>query len=334
MLFNPAYTGIKGTSGISFKYKTQWYSSQTAAYKTSSLVYEESLPCNILDYGFKLLYDQEGDGLFTTLEAGALLVATPSFRQHHSNHNFRIGADISWGMHDVAYDRLIFSDQLDPQTGPGLPGKFIPPNDGRSEIYFNPGLGILYKGLFDTRSENSQILNLGIAVYNVYTFQSGLFSNSRSVLGLSPIQSVRWTAFAEYELIPYARDNQYISIKPLVYYQHQNQIQSADAGLRFGLSGILGLGLYFHFTDFEFSKHTGWINLSADFGWKINENQKLLFTLSYCNNYSGLQNFAGMIFELGVAYHFKKLTKSCGSANKVNCNSFTSPKNKIYENIW
>lgn len=334
MLFNPAYTAAKGATTLSVKYKTQWYSETTSPYLTGSLVFEESLPCSILDYGVKFTFDEEGDGLFRTMEAGALLVATPSFRRYNTNHNFRIGADISWGIQSVQFDKLIFSDQLDPQFGINKPTSFIPPNDGKSSIYFNPGLGIVYKGLFNYKSMRTQMLNIGFGIYNIYTLKKGLFSNSRSVLGLSASESMKFTAFIEYEVIPYFNKNSFISIKPMIFYQKQNNIQSAEIGTRIGLSKLLGLGIYFHFTDFNFTDNTGWLNLNAELGWKLNDNRRIDLSLSYCNNYSGLQNFAGPIFEFGIAYHFRKLTKTCGSPTKVNCSNFTSPKNKIYENIW
>lgn len=334
LLLNPACTADKGASSISFKLKSQWYTPSTSPYNSGSLVYEESLPCSILDYGLKLTFDQEGDGLYRTIEGGALLVATPSIRRYKSNHNFRIGADISWGMQSVNYNKLVFSDQLDPQFGVNKPTHFIQPNDGRSSIYFNPGFGVVYKGLFNYKSARTQMLSIGLGVYNIYSLNSGLFSNSRSVLGLSAFESMKWTAFIEYELIPYLSNDHYISIKPLVFYQKQSNIQSADAGARIALSKLLALGVYFHFTDFQFTRNTGWINLNAELGWKLNDNRRIDLSLSYCNNYSGLQNFAGLIFEFGIAYHFRKLTKTCGSPTKVNCSSFTSPKNKIYDNIW
>lgn len=334
LLYNPASTGDKGASSLSFKAKSQWYSDATTPYNTGSLTFEESLPCSILDYGLKLTYDQEGDGLFKTIEAGALLVATPSIRRYKTNHNFRIGADISWGIQSVDYNKLVFSDQLDPQFGVNKPTNFIPPNGGKSAIYFNPGLGIIYKGLFNEKSDRTQMLSIGLGIYNVYSLNSGLFSNSRSVLGLSAFETTKFTAFIEYEAIPYYNNNKFISIKPLIFYQKQSNIQSTDIGARIGLSKLIALGVYFHFTNFQFTNNTGWINLNAELGWKLNDNRRIDLSLSYCNNYSGLQNFAGLIFEFGLAYHFRKLTKTCGSPTKVNCSNFTSPKNKIYENIW
>ncbi len=334
MLFNPAFTASKGASSLSLKLKSQWFSQNTSPYSTAAIVFEESLPCSILDYGLKLTYDQEGAGLFRTMEAGALIVATPSFRRINSNHNFRLGADISWGMHTIQYDKLIFSDQLDPQFGVQKPTQFIPPNDGSSAVYFNPGLGLLYKGLFNYKSMRTQMLSIGLGIYNVYSFDKGLFNNSKSILGLGAFESVRITAFMEYEVIPYYNNNQFISVRPMIFHQRQNKISSTDIGARIGLSKLIGLGIYFHFTDFPLTDHTGWINLNAEIAWKLNDNRRLDLSFSYSNNYSGLQNFAGLIFEFGIAYHFRKFTKNCGSPTKVNCSSFTSAKNKIYDNIW
>jgi type IX secretion system PorP/SprF family membrane protein len=334
MLFNPAFTADKGASSLSVKLKSQWYTDATTPYNTGSVTFEESLPCSILDYGLKLTFDQEGDGFLKTMEAGALIVATPSIRRYKANHNFRIGADLSWGFQSIDYSRLFFSDQLDPQFGVNKPSKFIPPNDGKSAIYFNPGLGIIYKGLFNYKSVKTQMLNIGISIYNIYSLNSGLFSNSRSILGLSAFESIKLSAFIEYEVIPYYNRNNFVSVKPLVFYQKQGNIQSTDVGARVSLSKLIALGVYFHFTDFHFTRNTGWINLNAELGWKLNDNRRLDLSLSYCNNYSGLQNFTGLIFEFGIAYHFRKLTKTCGSPTKVDCSSFTSPKNKIYDNIW
>ena len=90
--YNPALVGEKGASSINTKYKTQWNSTAATSFKTMMLSYEEHLPCSILDYGFMVVADEEGEGRFRTFDIGGKVAGNMSFGvSEKSTHNIRIG---------------------------------------------------------------------------------------------------------------------------------------------------------------------------------------------------------------------------------------------------
>ena len=68
--YNPALTGYRGALSVIAKHKAQWPGLGEAHFRTSNLLYEESLPCSIFDWGLSAKSDREGEGLFKTMDFG------------------------------------------------------------------------------------------------------------------------------------------------------------------------------------------------------------------------------------------------------------------------
>jgi len=83
-LFNPSLTGSYGAQSWMVRSKMQWNNDGGNGYKTLSLLFEETMPCSILDIGAKVNYNEEGAGLYRTLELGFLSSAL------HNNTIFHI----------------------------------------------------------------------------------------------------------------------------------------------------------------------------------------------------------------------------------------------------
>ena len=95
-LFNPSLTGSFGAQSWQLRSKMQWNNDGGNGYKTMSLLFEETMPCSIIDIGAKINYNEEGAGVYRTVEMGFLSSAfLPFSPSKYSDHNFRLGVDFS-----------------------------------------------------------------------------------------------------------------------------------------------------------------------------------------------------------------------------------------------
>ncbi len=344
-LFNPSLTGIQGAQSYKFRSKLEWNNDGGQGYKTISLLYEETVPCSILDVGLKLNYNEEGAGLYRTMEFGFLSAAfVPISKSQFSDHNLRIGVDFSWGLNSIDFSRLVWSDQLDAKYGVIFPTSFIPPNEGRSNLYMNPGLGMSFRSLWNKKSAKAVMTNVGLAMYRFYSSDQGEINQSVSVLGLRSPNPYRMSAFAEMEFIPLYYGRRFLSIRPAFVYQKQGNIHYIETGLRAGYLRHASVGCNYHTVPGNAPGQTRWVTLSTDFMIPAGNGKMLELSLSWSENIGGLQNFVGPQFEFGISYHLSgsNLCKLMGMEDDVPYNqtykcpimSQTPGKRKMYENIW
>ncbi len=344
-LFNPSLTGSYGAQSWKVRSKMQWNNDGGNGYKTISLLFEETMPCSIIDIGAKINYNEEGAGLYRTLELGFLTSAfIPWSIGRSSDHNFKMGMDFSWGVNSIDFSRLIWSDQLDAKYGNIYATSFSSPNDGRSAWYFNPGFGVSLRSLWNKKSTKAVMTNFGMALYRFYSIDDGEINQSVSVLGLKGSNPYRMTAFAEAEFIPIYYARKYVSIRPMLLYQKQGDINYIETGIRFGYSRSAGIGAYFHTAPGNTLGQTPWMTFSTDFMLPVGNGKRLEMNLSYSENIGGLQNFVGPQFEIGISYHLAKssICNLMGMEDDVPYNSeyicpimaITPGKRKMYENIW
>ncbi len=344
-LFNPSLTGSYGAQSWMVRSKMQWNNDGGNGYKTLSLLFEETMPCSILDIGAKVNYNEEGAGLYRTLELGFLSSAfLPIGRSKYSDHNVKLGMDFSWGYNSITFSRLIWSDQLDPKYGNIYPTSFDDPNQGRSSWYFNPGFGASLRSLWNKKSTRAYMSNFGIALYRFYTLDDGEINQSVSLLGLKNSNPYRVSLFAEAEFVPVYYSRKFLTFRPMILYQKQGSIQYTETGFRAGYLRNAGIGIYYHAAPGNKIGQTPWITLSTDFLLPAGKGKKLELILSYSENLGGLQNFSGPQFELGISYHLAKssICNRMGMEDDVPYNSeyicpimgITPGKRKMYENIW
>lgn len=344
-LFNPSLTGSSGAETWSLRAKSQWNFDGGGGYKTGSILFEESMPCSIIDVGFKINFNEEGKGLYRTMEAGWLTAACLAFNTSRNvEQNFRFGFDFSWGYNSIDYSKLVWSDQLDKKYGPIFNTSFIPYNTGKSSIYFNPGIGFSYKSILNKKLPKPVVINIGTALYRFYTFSKGDVNQSVSILGLRSENPYRISAFVETEFIPFLNNRKFATVRPLILYQRQGKLNYIESGLRLGYMKHAGLAFYYHFSPNSKLGSTRWMTVINDYTITINERRKLSINLSYSSNIGGLSNLVGPMFELGISIHFAK-SSACNFFGKKDevlyDNTLKCPiysvnpyKRKIYENIW
>ena len=344
LLFNPSLVGATGAQSWKARLKTQWLRDGGSGYKTAGLLFEETMPCTILDGGIKINVNEEGQGLYRTVEAGLLSAITLPINSKYHDHNFKIGLDAAFGINSINYERLIWSDQLDPKEGPKLPTNFIAPNGGNSAWFFNPGFGVSLRSLWNKEKRNAVMTNFGIGMYRFWALKDKLTNQSISVLGLSNPNNLRFTFFGETEFVPISYGRKYISFRPLIFYQKQGELDYMELGFRAGYSKRAGISLYYHLSPNNELGQTKWITAGTDFQLKADERKLIELNLSFSQNIGGLQNFSGPQFEIGFTYHIRKssicnilgLEDDVPYSNEYKCPimAFTPGKRKMYENIW
>lgn len=344
-LFNPSLTGSYGAQSYGLKSKFQWNNDGGGGYRTHSLFVEETMPCSILDLGFKLNYNSEGTASYNTLESGLLAaIFVPFTLDQFSDHNFKFGFDFSWGLNSIDYSKLIWSDQLDSKYGIVYQTEFIPPNEGMSAVYFNPGFGFSFRSVWNKKSSKAIMTNFGLAMYRFYSIQDGQINQSVSILGLRSTNPHRLTAFFETEFLPYYHTRKYISIRPMILFQKQGEINYIETGFHTNYSRIAGLGVYYHANPANALGQTPWISVSSNFLFSIGKGRKMNLSFSWSENVGGLQNLVGPQFEIGMSLYFAKssICKLLNMEDDVPYNydykcpimSISPGKRKMYENIW
>ena len=352
--FNPALTGSRGAFSVDLKLKTQWGSSAVAPNQSGSVNIEESMPCSILDYGAHFNFDEEGDGRFRTYDGGFRFAGTIPIETTDQLHNIRLGGSLQWSYKTIDYDRLIFSDQLDPKYGNIFGSSFVPPNSGASSTFFTPALGIAYRGLFNKRSKQATSVSAGVSLHNAYSLGGAAFGNEESILGIGTQIPPRIAFFAEAELVLYTNGGSYFSIRPLFLHQRQSRplfgeggsLRYFEAGSRFSLNRVLTAGVFYHFTGqrSEEAFNTNWLTFSLETGLLTGgaRDKRIDLGFAYSNSFTGLSNAVGPIFEASISIHLRR-SPTCslmgepgsGGGQAMPCPTMRSTsRRKLYENIW
>jgi type IX secretion system PorP/SprF family membrane protein len=341
--YNPAMTGIGGAFSINAQHKSQWKASDVPAFVSTAITIEETVLCHFLDYGFFLNYDREGAGVFETIEPGFRLAAALPLGEFS---NLRIGGTVLWGWKRIDYTQLIFSDQLDPRYGfRGQATAFIPPNDGVSQRYLSPAVGIAFRKIYNAEGRNIVNLDAGVALHNGLSLGRDNFGHTESILGLDARIPIRWNAFADISLFhtsPGGRS--FWSINPQVLYQEQAEINYLEAGLRLGFNRQASIGFFYHSsqTSLENATDADWFSFNAEVGLFPEVGNRIDLGFSWSTNIEGLRNLVGPIYEVSVTYHLQA-SPACRIATgrdpstrgTFNCPPYErSPNRKIYDGIW
>ncbi|MBK9107747.1 MAG: PorP/SprF family type IX secretion system membrane protein [Saprospiraceae bacterium] len=350
--FNPAFTGFKGSTNVNLKYKSQWNQYGKAGFHTGSFYFEESMPCSYFDYGLNLDWDQEGEGFLTTYTAGLRGSGAIPFEIGQSHHNIKVGVGLQWSLKTIEYSKLVFSDELDAkygfkdEFGNDLKSGFLPPNGGRSLWFFTPTIGFVHQVLFNKDSKRGFNMTYGFAMHNFYSLgNSSVTGGSESILGQETKIPSRYNFLLSSEFIMVNLKRSFVSLKPMVLYQKQQNLKYWEAGARLSLNRQAAIGFSYHFNGQAKSGwNTDWFTVSLELAKFINKDSQIAIGLAYSDNISGIRNYLGATYELTFAIHFAS-SPSCKLAGKgdevpyssdVKCeiNSISPSKRKLYENIW
>lgn len=141
---NPALAGVSYGPRIGINYRNQW-PALNRAYQTYALSYDQFFSYLNSGFGATLLTDKAGDGILTTNKVNLVY----SYQlQLSSKWKTRLGMEFALVQSRLDWDKLLFSDQIDPVEGsisPGgtpFPTTEIPPEDF-DIFYVDMGTGFI-----------------------------------------------------------------------------------------------------------------------------------------------------------------------------------------------
>ncbi|MDA3944019.1 MAG: type IX secretion system membrane protein PorP/SprF [Bacteroidetes bacterium] len=184
LYLNPAYAGNTACGRLNLNYRNQW-PSLSKAYVTYNVSYDQSLAAINSGYGIMVLNDQQGDGALTHTSINAYY----SYKlQLASNMDLSFGVKGAYLQEKLAWEKLIFADQINPVTGHinvGS-GETAPDNNQVSGVDFGAGLLFGYENFFFagiaadhlTEPEMSFYANDSYIIPMKLTFHSGLVINA------------------------------------------------------------------------------------------------------------------------------------------------------------
>lgn len=144
MLLNPAMTGLTEGPQITTNYRNQWPGIDRA-YETYSVAYGQYFSKLNSSFGGSILADRAGNGLYNSTMISAFYAYDIRVDKHTF---FRVGFEGSAVNTRLDWDRLIFLDQIDPESGATDPnGNPNPTEEQRpaqpGASFFDVGLGFL-----------------------------------------------------------------------------------------------------------------------------------------------------------------------------------------------
>ena len=136
---NPAYTGTMKVPRAGVQYRNQWPAFDKA-YTTYFASFDTYLPKINSGMGFLLYNDVQGDGIYTETSFKFLYSKEIKLSEEWTmDGSLTAGAQIN----SLNFNRLIFSDGLDPISDLHMPSAETPPNNN-NRIFPDFGAGILF----------------------------------------------------------------------------------------------------------------------------------------------------------------------------------------------
>lgn len=137
---NPGFAGSAFAPRVGIAYRNQW-TGFSNAYRTYAVFYEQSLERLNSGIGFNIEGDNAGDGIYKT----ARLSAVYAYRLNITdNLALKLGVEAGVYQANVAWEKLIFPDQIDPIGGIGNgTGEIMPETTNKTQLDISSGLLVL-----------------------------------------------------------------------------------------------------------------------------------------------------------------------------------------------
>jgi type IX secretion system PorP/SprF family membrane protein len=344
---NPAFVGSNGGITATAVYRHQW-NQIPGGFNTSYLSVDSFEPCLPGAFGMSVWRDAEGEGILTTTAAQLYFGFVARAESRKTVHNFRLALSPYWMEKRIDWDRLVFSDQLDPRFG----------NVNATAFQRNANLPVRFAGLnfgfmhrLDIRRRGSEDIQLayGVGLHNLLnvSLDSGPVE---SLQGLDTGIPLRWSAHASLYLpflsVGEGQINRF-RVVPQLRAEGQGGISSVTLGA-YGLYQGGAIGLFYH------NQHplAGFANTDAliayvGLGFDLNKSQAVELGMSYNLNVGGLRTQAGGVFELNLRYYLQSSSILCGLFAKgkaesngrrrkgpIQCPPVGRSHHRRWNNIW
>lgn len=232
MYLNPAFTGTTFCGRITLNYRNQW-PSIPKGFITYNAAFDQSLEKINSGYGIMFTGDRQGEGAITSMVISGLY----SYKLMASQHmNIDFGVQATYHQISMDWDRFIFGDMIDPNTGSVInPTQESPENWNQrvSFVDFSAGIMAGYEDKFFG----------GIAVHHLTEPNNSLEKNGDSQLPM------KFTIHAGAELnMTTGRlggaQLEDITLSPNILYQQQSKFHQLNLGLYTRIYPFVG-GVWF-----------------------------------------------------------------------------------------
>jgi type IX secretion system PorP/SprF family membrane protein len=232
LYLNPAFAGTTYCGRLTLNYRNQW-PSISKGYVTYDAAYDQYLEKINSGYGLVFMGDRQGDGALSTM----LISALYSYKLRVSNSfNVDFGAQGTYGQIKMDWNKYIFGDMIDPNTGATTnPTQESEAdwNKNKSYVDFSAGLVAGYQ---------DKIFG-GIAVHHLNEPDNGLHIQSTSTLPMK----ITVHAGTEFNLSSVrfgSGENDEFTISPNILYQQQDKFHQLNVGMYGKAYPFIG-GLWF-----------------------------------------------------------------------------------------
>lgn len=286
---NPALTGSADAPVFHLNYRNQWPSIANA-YNTYALSYNQLFPKLNSGFGINLMGDIAGAGIYSATQVGISYAYQLQF--FRGDMYVRLGLEGNLISKKLNWDKLIFLDQLDADTGPYDANGVLNPSSEQRNFqninYFDLGLGaLLYTPYFYT----------GFALKHITSPKESFLRQSNNPLELP----MRIVAHAGGQ-IPIGKRNIFKTksfLNPAVLFTKQREFMQLVGGMNFQISFITLGAWYRHaFTNPD----AVIMNLGTEFKFV-----KLMY--SYDLTVSQLGINSGGAHEISLIFNFENKNK-------------------------
>jgi len=173
---NPAFAGNTDYPLFHANYRLQW-PSIAQAYTTYSASYDQYFDRTRSGLGFHVLSDDAGNGILKTVKLSGIY----SYKiQFSGDYNLKIGLEAGFIQSRLNWNKLIFSDQLDPSTGAITSGGSVLPSTETQPDRLNTGMLDISSGVL----LYNPLYYVGISFKHLNNPQNSLLGSSESFVGL------------------------------------------------------------------------------------------------------------------------------------------------------
>jgi type IX secretion system PorP/SprF family membrane protein len=335
---NPALTGLEPGLTLTGISRVQWFRADQGfrTFAVSAELQEDFLNSG---FGLHLMQDNQGHVNLATTSVGlsySYIIPGPV-------HNFHFGLHARWSQRRIDWDKIVFSDQLDPLLGAIFPTAAIPRNDRTS--FWDVDFGFAWRFNVKPRNKGNRISSSRYILGFNLTHLPSLFGSNQaneSFQGLESIVPPRLTVHAG-------------GIIPITFLSNARHDFRISPNFRFDIQGenllnfdkslqVFTLGAYVLYNQLyggvfyqdrlpvpNSVRHTNSIILMAgmavEFG-QGREPQTFFFGFSVDINSTGLGVEGGNIYELALRYNLpaavsmKSKKRRTSGKRILDCKSF------------
>lgn len=289
---NPAFTGIDGGLSINANYRNQWFKIP-GLFETEYLSVQANSPCINSAFGLHLLHNQEGEGKLNTLNAAFDYVYILKLKEY--NNDIRIGLSANWTRKWIAWDELVFSDQLHFKEGILDNSVSMADRNGNTPTSMGFKAGFAHRFDIDRKGNKDIKVSYGLGISHIGNF-AFTESTPDGFYGTDPL-AWRYSFYSGF-ILPFMR---YVGPKgyefliiPHLRYDQQSKIKKTTLGAT-AHYGNLSLGIFYQNT----------------FPWGSNTNTDAM--IGYLGYF--LPSSKKMDMEIGISYDSNNVPTSLNSSN-------------------